>query len=383
MTRQIASVLAAFAAVFMVVAPAWPCSICGGSLQTRQTLRQDAAQAKLVLYGTLDNPRLAGGGATGGTTDLKIKSVLKSDPFLGKKEVVELPRYVPVNPQAPPQFLVFCDVFNGKLDPYRGLPVQSAAVADYLKGALALDGKDRTQQLLYYFQYLDHRDTDVAFDAFLEFAKSSDQEVGRVARKLAPDRLRQLIQDPRTPAERLGLFSLLLGACGGEKDAALLRGMIEKPNDQAHTALGGLLSGYIELKPREGWELAHKLLGNERRPFTERLSVLGTLRFYHGWKPDDSRRDVLKGLAVLLPQGDIADLAVEDLRRWQLWDLTTDVLALYGKKSHDAPILQRALLRYALSCPKPEADRFVAQRRKEDPELIKDIEESMQFEKQK
>jgi hypothetical protein len=111
--------------------------------------------------------------------------------------------------------------------------------------------------------------------------------------------------------------------------------------------------------------------------------VLRTLRFYHGWKPDETRAQVLRGLAVALPEGDLADLAVEDLRRWQAWDLTADVLALYARKSHSAPIMRRAILRYALCCPRPEAATFLADRRREDPALVKDVEESLQFEKPK
>src|SRR5262245_13735361 len=124
--------------LFCAGAPALACSLCGG--QQSATLRQDAAQAKLVLYGTLLNPRLQAGtdaGANSGSTDFRIEPVLKSDPFLGDKKLLSLPRYIPIDPKNPPKFLIFCDIFNGKLDPYRGVPVQSAAVADYLKGALA------------------------------------------------------------------------------------------------------------------------------------------------------------------------------------------------------------------------------------------------------
>src|SRR5262249_21501202 len=121
----------------------------------------------------------------------------------------------------------------------------------------------------------------------------------------------------------------------------------------------------------------------EPRPSPEPLAVRGTLRFYHGWKPERSRREVLRGLDALLAQGDIADLAIEDLRRWQYWDLTPQVLALYNKKSHDAPIMRRAIVRYALSCPRVEAARFVMEVRKLDPEMVKDVEEMLQFDKTK
>jgi hypothetical protein len=78
-------------------------------------------------------------------------------------------------------------------------------------------------------------------------------------------------------------------------------------------------------------------------------------------------------------------MAVEDLRRWQVWDLTSDVLTLYGKKGFDAPIVRQAILRYALSCPSTDtaASAFVAERRKEDPNLVKDAEDALKFLKQK
>jgi hypothetical protein len=382
MARRIVVLLAVLALPALGGFRALACSLCSG--QQSATLRQDAAQARLVLYGTLLNPRLNAGAdalTAGGTTDLRIERVLKADPFLGDKKVIELPRYVPVDPKNPPKFLVFCDVFNGKLDPYRGAPVKSAAVADYLKGALALDPTNRTESLLYFFNYLEHPDPEVATDAYLEFAKASDQDVGQVAAKFSPDKLRTWLQDPQTPASRLGLYGFLLGACGGDRDAALLHALVQNPTERTAGALGGLLSGYIQLRPRDGWELALARLRDNRRPFTERFAVLGMLRFYQGWKPEETRREILRCSAVVLGQSDLADLAVEDLRRWQMWDLTGDVLALYGKKDFDAPIQRRAVVRYALSCPRPEAGRFLTALRQQDPDLVKEVEEALQFEK--
>src|SRR5439155_16949650 len=131
-----------------VVAPlavpafAHACSLCNGLL-TKQTWRQQAAQAKLILYGTLANPRLnavnGGGTAAGAGTDLHIEHVIKAHPFLAGRKVVTLPRSLPVDPKAPPKFLIFCDIVNDQLDPYLGSPVKTAAAVEYLKGAMALE----------------------------------------------------------------------------------------------------------------------------------------------------------------------------------------------------------------------------------------------------
>jgi hypothetical protein len=356
------------------------CSLCNPNIQQTATFRQDAAQSRMILYGTVLKSSLTGGGG-GGVSDFQIKTVLKSDPYLRGKTTLEIPRYVPVERGDPPRYLLFCDLYQGKPDIFRGIPVKSEAAAAYVKGLLAREGQGHVAVLRYCFDYLDHPEREVANDAFLEFAKATDQDMGQVAPQLSADKLRGWLKDPQTPENRLGVYALLLGACGGEADAALLRAMVQRPTERTRAALDGLLGGYVQLRPREGWELALAVLKDERQPFATRFAVVRMLRFYHGWKPQETRAKVLEGLAVVLGQSDAADLAVEDLRRWQTWDLTDGVLKLYGRKGFDAPLMQRAIVRYALSCPQPEAARFTADLRRRDPELVKDVEEALGFEK--
>jgi hypothetical protein len=346
------------------------------------TLREDATKAKLVLFGTVTDSKVSADGM-GGVSRFVIDKVIKSDPFLGKTKEIDLPRFVPVNLKNPPRFVIFCDIFNNKLDPYRGTPANSPAVVDYLQGALKLEGKDRTADLHYFFKYLDHRDADVAQDAFLELARATDQELGQAAAKFDAAKLRAWVQDPQLPVDRLNLYAFLLGACGSDRDAAFLRGILTKPDEKTMGAYQGVLCGYIQANPRDGWQLAQDILKDPKKPFMQRYAVLRALRFYHGWKPAETRREVTTGLAVALEQGDVADLAVEDLRRYENWELTAAVLAQYDKKSHSAPIVRRSIVRFALCSPRDEARAFVASVRKQDPEMVRDVEEGLQIEKRK
>jgi hypothetical protein len=373
--RSIIAVLAALAA--LPCPDGKGCSICNSQ---GSTLRQDAGQAKLVLYGTVTASKLAPEG-TGGTSTFSIEKVIKNDPFLGDKKVIELPRYVPVDKAKPQRFLIFCDVFKEKLDPYRGTPAASPAVVEYLQGSLALDVKDTSNNLNYFFKYLDHKDGDVAADAFLELARASDKDLGQAAAKFDAAKIRAWVQDPQLPTDRLNLYGFLLGACGTDRDGVLLRTMLQKADERTTGAYQGLLCGYIQIRPREGWDLAHEILKDANKPFTQRYAVLRSLRFFHGWKPQETNREVTRGLGMAVEQGDVADLAVEDLRRSENWDLTAAVLAQFGKKSHAAPIVQRSIVRYALNCPKPEAKTFIAAVGKQDAEMVKDVEEQLQFEK--
>jgi hypothetical protein len=359
---------------------ATPCTLCGNP-QNTTTFREELGLAKLVVFGTVEKSRLGGGGT--GTSEFQVDVVLKNDPILGEKRKLDLPRYVPVEGKEKPRYLIFCEVGGGKVDPYRAIPLKSKAAVDYLKGAAELNPADRVRALEYYFRYLDSEDNEVAQDAYLEFAKANDKEIGLVAAKLAPTKFRKLIEAAATPTNRVGLYAFLTGACGGNGEADFLRGLLDKPTERTSGALDGILAGYIQLRPREGWDLTLNMLKDGKRSLTDRLAVVHTLRFFHGWKGDESRRELLAALGTMVPQGDLADMAIEDLRRWGWWDLTDDVLAQYGKKSHDAPIMKQAIVRYALSCPKAEAARFIAERRKQEAELVKDVEASLQSEKPK
>lgn len=367
----------AVAATF-IAPPATACSLCGSSNWTRATMREDAATARLVVYGTLANPKVGADGR--GSTEIQIETVLKSDPVLAGRKVLTLQRYVPVDPKAPPKFLVFCDVINGEIDAFRGTPVKSPAFVEYLQKVAKLPD-DRVKQLLFYFQYLDHADADVSTDAFVEFAKTNDADVARVAKQLNASQLRKLLSDPATPPERLSLFAYLLGASGGPADAKFLANLLNDPAERLRPAFGGIVAGLIQLDPKSGWARTHAILRDTNRPFGERHATLGALRFFHGAHANEAKNEILQGLGSALAHGDLADLATEDLRRWQWWDLTPEVLALYSRPSHSAPIMKRAILRYAISCPRPEAREFVGRIRAADAALVQDVEEGLQFEK--
>lgn len=209
--------------------PSPACSLCEGNAFQSPTLRQEAALpvARLILHGSIANPRTAGG--LTGQTDFHIKTVLRDHPAVKGKTTVVLSRYLPINdPDQPPQYLLFCDVEGTKIDPYRGVLLGGPKTVEYVKKALQRSDRDPVANLAFFFAYLEDNDTEVARDAFLEFAKASDADIARVAPRLDAAKLRAWIEDPKTPAARLNVYALLLGACGKEADAALLRRLLER-----------------------------------------------------------------------------------------------------------------------------------------------------------
>jgi hypothetical protein len=374
MLRFAAAILAFIAAAL----PADACTFCDGSFRTKQTLRMHFAQAKAVLHGQLKNPRFDRDDNS--YTDLHVSNILKDDPARGGQMVITIPQYLPVIGNTPSDFVLFCDVAKGKLDPVFGVPAPRAAL-DYLNAAAKLDDADPAAKLAFFFKHLDSTDATIAADAFYEFARAADSDILKAARQINPAKVRRLIADANTPPERLGVFAFLLGVSGGPADAAFLARMLsENPlPERSASAFGGLLAGLILLAPNDGWPLAANVLADSKRPYSVRLSAIGTVRFLQSTRGADSKAEVLKCCAALLPHGDLADQAIEDLRRWEYWDLTTDVLAQFGKPTHAAPIVRRAILRYALCAPGDESKRFVAAVRQSDPRLVKSVEEMLEL----
>src|SRR5947199_184873 len=91
------------------------------------------------------------------------------------------------------------------------------AAAEYVKGLLA--AKTTADVLRHCFDYLEHSDKELAADAYLEFAKATDRDIGAVAPKLSAEKLRGWLKDANTPEQRLGMYAFLLGGCGGDGDA--------------------------------------------------------------------------------------------------------------------------------------------------------------------
>ncbi|MER3416491.1 MAG: hypothetical protein C4297_09805 [Gemmataceae bacterium] len=371
---------------FGVPCPATACPFC--SMQG-QTLSMEVQQAALVVFGTLANPRLnaAGDGLDAGTTDLIIEEVVKPHDFIKDKKTIVLPRYIPVEKNSKVKFLIFCDVFQGRLDPYRGIPVKTKDIVGYLRGANTIRTQPAAQRLAFFFQYLDHEDVEISTDAYKEFANASYDDVGRMVaqgeRDKIADRVRKWLADPQTPPYRFGLYGLILGMCGREKDAAALLELLDDPQRGLVSGIDGVLAGYVMLKPKEGWSYLRALLADGQKEFVRRYAGLRTVRFLWENHPEIvDQKTLLEGLKPLLDQPDIADLAIEDLRKWRQWQVADRIIDLAGRESHNVPIIQRAIIRFALSCP-PSIERaaaFVKEQRARDPDRVKDIEELLKLE---
>jgi hypothetical protein len=355
------------------------CPFC--TEQSGPTLAADFNQATMVLVGTFTNARPDGkdGGLDGGTTDFAIEEVLKKNEIIANKMKITLPRYMP---QVKNKYLIFCDVYKGNIDPYRGVELQAnSELVKYLKGAMAIKDEPLAKRLRYAFDYLNSTEIDVALDAYREFQRTDYKDYKDMAKALPPATIGKWLRDPKTPTYRYGLYASLLGLCGHADDAKLLRQMIEDPQKRMGSGLDGMLVGYITIEPKEGAAYLRDVLKNPKQEFLMRYAALRALRFFYEQRPDlVPQGELIQDLGLLLEQPDMADFAVEDLRKWQRWEMTGRVLELFGKESHNVPVVRRSILRFALRSPDARAKAFVDEQRRRDAEWVNDTEELLRLE---
>src|SRR5262249_39804884 len=143
------------------------------------------------------------------------------------------------------------------------------------------------------------------------------------------------------------------------------------------------LAGYILLDPKAGWEYTNQLVGDQTKEFPVRYAALKTVRFFWEFRPDVvSNKQVLEAMKKLMAHPDLADLPIEDLRKWQCWEMTPDVLAYGDKESHNIPIVKRAILKFAVAAAahKPTAAQFVKVAREKDPKKVQLVEDLLKDE---
>lgn len=342
---------------------------CGGR---QPTLTENWNDADAVIYGHLENLRfLPGDGEGTYAAEFYVHTPLKPHPAILSGCTITLSKHQVADPLTR-NALVFFEVAQGAAVPFHVTRVSDAsAVVTYMKDASRLAERPAAERLRFFFDYLENGDGVIVHDAHLEFAYASDHDSGEVARKLPAEKIVKWLANSDTPHQKVGLYASLLGYCGTEKHAGLLRDRLDR---KLTAGFDRVLISYVMLKSHEGWEYALKVLKDDKREFIDRYGALRAARFL--WDSDPriiARYELVQGVRHLVDQADIADIAIEQLRSWRRWELTETVLGLLAKKTHKEPIVQRAIMRFALSCPNETAKQFVKSQRAVNPSLVAEV----------
>jgi hypothetical protein len=376
---------ALIAAVLEFTNSAQACPGCGPP--TGQTLASEVAQADFILFGTLGSPKPNANDTTKGTTEITIDTIVKEHALVKNKKVFTIPRLVPPDTK-PTKYMVFFNVVNGDVDPYRGVAVSlDSKLPEYVKGALEVRKKDTVTRLRYFFDNLESNDLEISGDAYNEFAFADYKEVSELAPTLPAATLLKWLKDPNTRASRLGLYGLLLGHCGKAEDAKAMRALLDDPERKFSSGLDGILIGYMLLDKKGAYDYLMKMVSDPEKEFLVKHCGLKVFRFFWEYRKDVlTRKEILDGLAALMAHPDIADMPMDDLRKWGAWEMTDSVLKYSKIESHKTlPINRRAILKFAIAASWADSKNapavaFVAQARKDDPERVALLEDLLKDE---
>src|SRR5205807_8030415 len=120
-------------------------------------------------------------------------------------------------------------------------------------------------------------------------------------------------------------YASMLGHCSKNKTehARLLRSLVDDPDKRVTSGVDGILASDVMLQPKEGWQYLRGILKDPKQDFMMRYAALRSVRFFVDYRADIiGKKESVEAISQLLSQSDIADLAIEDLRKWKAWELT-------------------------------------------------------------
>jgi hypothetical protein len=384
--------LSAFATLLLAAAAA-ACPFCGAQ---GQTLAGEVSQADFIVLGVMKNPKQDPADFTRGTTELHIQARIKDHEFLNGRTVLIVPRVIKPGPgEKEVRYLLFCAVnpddaepknlAKARFDAYRGEQVATdSKLPEYLTKAIEARKKPAAGRLRFFFDYLTDSDLVISTDALMEFGNTEYADVRALAEDtkhpLPADKIAGWLRDKNTPASKYGLLGLLLGHSGTAKHAELLRAMADDDDNQFNSGLDGIFAGYIMLDKENGWKRLMAFSAAQPGQFNAQFTVLKVLRFFHDYRSDViPTAKVIDGMKALASLPDIADMPIEDLRKWKRWDLTDFVLNFDTVPTHNKfGIVRRAILRFAIQAAdagNAKAKSFVVAATEKDAEKVKFLRE--------
>jgi len=174
-------------------------------------LANDLASADFVVVGMLYNGDANTGG---GTTEVAILTIVKGHPGLGDKKHFTLKRYVPTKDDSP-TYLLFGAVVKDEIEVYRGIQCtgKKDELIAYLKGIRSLEKTSTYEQLAFYFDHLEHRQSDIAQDACRVFHNATYRELKFASDAYDVEKLKGWLADEKVPEARKELYRVLLVFC--------------------------------------------------------------------------------------------------------------------------------------------------------------------------
>jgi hypothetical protein len=353
----IAVCLAAVALIAGLFAPASvrACPFCSAP---SMTLTEQLAKSDAALLVELKSSREGTDSETPSTT-FKVVDVIRDSTSAYKKDgSVEIPRF---RAGKSGDLALLMGTKIDTLEWADPLPV-TKEIYSYVSDAPSYDA-DPKDRLAYFMKFLEHADPTIANDAYAEFANAPYKDITRVVDKMPKEQIRGWVMNAETSPTRLGLYGLMLGLCGDEKDAALMeQRVVNKGEDEFRLGIDGVMGGYLLLKGPAGLDVVDKAKFLDKKvPFSETYAALQALRFMWQYGDDRISKERLRAsMRLLLDRPELSDIVIADLARWKDWTVQDRLRGMYGQEAYDVPSVKRAIVRYMFASTKDTGDKPAA-----------------------
>lgn len=207
------------------------------------------------------------------------------------------------------------------------------------------------RSLPYYFRFLESSNPEIAADAFEVFAQAGAPELKAGAMALPVEQVRAGLQNPDLSIAVQGIYSLLLGYCGDESDAPLMKELILEQSDLFRVGLERMIQGYLLLSRDRGLDILdeHKLR-NKQVTFSETFAAMQALRFmWHHGEGRIAPARLTQSMRILLDRPELADLVIADLMRWKDWSIQDKLMQMYRDRDYNQPAVKRMIIRYFIA----------------------------------
>lgn len=384
--RLCAMVLAAVVAL-LGGAFAWACPFCSAP---QLTLSEQISQTDAAILGEWQEGEKPDfdAGKTGSTT-YRVEKIIKAPTGMQLEpgQMIKVKEYHPSEKGS-------CALLVGTLD---GTLIWSSPLElsresfDYVLQAPGPEN-DQALRLKYFVKFLEADDPLLADDAYAEFANSPYKTIASIKAEFPLEQLRKWTFDEKTPVTRLGLYGLMLGLCGEQSDADLMREKIVSNDEEFRLGIDGIMGGYLLLSGEDGLavleetKLKPTLQTPNPVPFSETFAAMQAIKFLWEYAPDRVPAERLReSLRILMAHPDLADLVIVDLARWEDWSILPRLKSIYGQDPYDIPAIKRAIIGYLIQCvknrpadetqPVPdyviEAEEFLAHLEETDPKTVR------------
>jgi len=327
-SRAISAIRFQFWAIFLGVtfvnSALWACPFCSGPTETLGE-RYANSESVLITKCVAESPDPAARLEASG--DYEIVSVLRDKS--GKHKVGQVVKHDRTAlPGTRTLFLgKMTESETGTALAWTEIIEVNDAVLKYIREAPSQKQSDR---LKYFAKFLEHPEITIANDAYGEFANAKYEDIRPIARTMSPAKLRDWLENPKTPENRFGLFGMLLGMCGSEADAVVLEKWVLRTEDEVTMGVDGMAYGYLLIRGEAGLEKFERELLHNRQVsagvIMDRMLAIRCLWTYGEGRI--SRERLCQSLHPLLQRPLLAQSVITDLARWKDWRIQSQVVAL-------------------------------------------------------